>query len=186
MDFRLATIEDTKELLAIYAQYINTPITFEYELPTEGEFVNRIKSIQGIYPYVVCELNRKIIGYAYAHRQKEREAYKWNVELSIYIDKNFTSKGIGRKLYEKLLEILKIQEIKTVYGGVTLPNEKSEKLHYSLGFKKIGIYNNTGYKCGEWHTVVCFEKVINEYILNPKEFIEIDKISEKIIKKILK
>ena len=86
------------------------------------EFTERIYNISKGYPYIVCEDEEgAIIGYAYAHRHMEREAYQWNAELSIYIDRTFISKGIGKKLYCILIEILKLQGIRTVYGCVTLP-----------------------------------------------------------------
>ncbi len=165
MKIRLATIADSGAILKIYAQYIDTPITFECTLPSEDEFVRRIGSITGTYPYLVCEERGEIVGYAYAHRQKEREAYQWNAELSVYIHQAYTGKGLGKSMYGILMEILKLQGVKTVYGGVTLPNEKSERLHISLGFKLLGIYHNTGYKCGRWYDVGWFEKAIAPYDL---------------------
>lgn len=90
----------------------------------------------------------------------QRAAYQWNAELSIYLDRCHTSRGIGKLLYCCLMDLLKLQGVKTVYGGVTLPNEKSERLHQALGFRQLGIYRNTGYKCGSWHDVAWFEKQI--------------------------
>lgn len=162
----------------IYSQYIDTPITFEYALPTEAEFTERVKKISSVYPYLVCEVNGRIIGYAYAYRQKERKAYQWNAELSVYLDNTYVTRGIGRKLYSILIEILKMQGIKTVYGGVTIPNKKSETLHLALGFKQLGIYHNTGYKCGKWYDVAWFEKEIAPYGQNPEPVIPIQKLSK--------
>lgn len=129
---------------SIYAQYIETTITFEYTLPTEQAFSERIASISSVYPYLVCEEGGRAVGYAYAHRQMEREAYQWNAELSIYLDPSVTSKGLGRKLYGVLMEVLKLQNIKTVYGVVTQPNLKSEKLHLSMGFTRAGFFPEHG------------------------------------------
>lgn len=178
MKFRFVTVDDSSYLLNIYAQYIDTPITFEYVIPTEEEFSKRIIDISQDYPYLICEDDNKIIGYAYAHRHMTREAYQWNAELSIYLDKSYRSKGLGKEFYRKLIEILRLQGIKTVYGCVTVPNEKSEKLHTSLGFSSIGIYHNAGYKCGKWHDVQWFEKSINSYDLDPTPFLSISEISE--------
>lgn len=185
MKIRFARLSDTDAILKIYSQYIDTPITFELVLPSKSAFIERIKTITSTYPYLVCEDNEKIIGYAYAQKQREREAYQWNAELSIYIDKNFVSQGFGKKMYTALTEILKEQGIKTVYGGVTLPNEKSKKLHLSLGFKPIGIYHNTGYKCGTWLDVLWFEKTIAPYTHEPKSIVSINEIDDEKIKTIL-
>ena len=165
---RFVREEDCGRLLEIYGQYIRTPITFEYELPTEAEFRERIRSIGRGYPYLVWEEDGRVLGYAYAHRQMVREAYQWNAELSIYLDRMATSKGVGTRLYQALMELLRLQGVRTVYGGVTVPNEKSQRLHLALGFKSLGIYHNTGYKCGLWHDVEWFEKQLLPYEAEPQ------------------
>ena len=104
MKVRFATTKDTISILKIYEEYIDTPITFEYKLPTEKEFEERIKEIIKEYPYIVCEQEGKVVGYAYAHKYKERKAYDFDVELSIYISKSYTSKGEGKKLYNIYME----------------------------------------------------------------------------------
>ncbi|WP_176012064.1 GNAT family N-acetyltransferase [Victivallis sp. Marseille-Q1083] len=176
MEIRLTTKGDSAALLRIYAQYIDTPITFETVLPSEREFTARFASISGIYPCLVAGENGRIIGYAYAHRQMERAAYQWNAELSIYLDRAFTSRGLGRKLYAVLMEILKRQGIKTVYGGGTVPNPAREKLHLALGFRRIGIYRRTGYKCGAWHDVAWFEKAIAPCRPEPEPVLPVERI----------
>ena len=160
---RFVREEDCGRLLEIYDQYIRTPITFEYELPTEAEFRERIRSIGRGYPYLVWEEDGRVLGYAYAHRQMERAAYGWNAELSVYLDRAFTSRGLGGRLYRVLMELLRLQGVRTAYGCVTLPNEKSEGLHRALGFRQLGVYRNTGYKCGAWHDVAWFEKALGPY-----------------------
>ena len=98
LNIRQVTIEDTKDILKIYEPYIlNTPITFEYDLPSIKEFEERIRKITSKYPYLVCEENNKIIGYAYASEYKGRKAYDYTVELSIYIKEGYNKKGIGKK-----------------------------------------------------------------------------------------
>ena len=183
---RLATINDSKNLLKIYSQYIDTAITFECKLPTKEEFEKRISDITKDYPYLVYEENGEILGYAYGHKQREREAYQWNAELSVYLDESCTSKGLGKKLYCILIEILKVQGIRNVYGAVTVPNKKSEGLHLGLGFKSLGIFHNTGYKNNKWHDVEWFEKQIMEYNIDPAPFISISKINEEKIQEIIK
>ncbi|WP_297204609.1 GNAT family N-acetyltransferase [uncultured Brachyspira sp.] len=188
MKVRLANTEDTLSILKIYSQYIETSVTFEYKLPTEEEFKKRIENITQKYPYLVCEDENdknKIIGYAYANKFMDREAYNWNAELSVYIDNSNTSKGIGKKLCFIIIEILKYQGIKNIYSKVTIPNDKSEKLHYSLGFNLIGTYHNAGYKNNNWHDVGIFEKEIYSNIDKPKDIINIKEISNDKIKNII-
>lgn len=176
MKIRFAAPADSRALLKIYAQYINTPVTFECTLPTEPEFRARIAEIQTVYPYLVCHEGGRIIGYAYAHRQMARAAYQWNAELSVYLDEGYTSRGLGRALYGSLIEILKMQGIKTVYAGVTVPNQKSEGLHAALGFRRLGVYRNTGYKCGAWHDVAWFEKQIAPYNTEPSPVLPVHRL----------
>lgn len=124
---RMAVMEDAPEILAIYEPYIRkTTITFEYEVPTVEAFRQRMAGILGAYPYLVCEMDGKIAAYAYAHRFQERAAYQWNAELSVYVDENCTGMGMGKALYQALIEILKCQNVKNAYALVTSPNEKSD------------------------------------------------------------
>lgn len=183
---RIVQETDTAEILGIYEPYIkDTVITFEYEIPSVDDFRSRIREISSDYPYIVCVSDGKIIGYAYAHRQMERAAYQWNAELSVYIDKACLRCGIGKALYSALIEILQTQNVCNVYGGVTSPNENSEKLHEYFGFKRLGVYHSTGYKCGVWHDVTWFEKLIGNYDLEPKPFVSIQEIDKNVIKEIL-
>lgn len=167
MSLRLATPQDAQALVHIYGQYIHTPITFEYELPSPQEFQARITHILECYPYLVWEEAGVPIGYAYAHRFKERAAYQWGAELSVYVAQGHTSQKVGRRLYSALMELLAIQGVRTVYGIVTVPNAKSEGLHRGLGFQDTGICRNTGYVAGAWRDVQTFEKAINPYDLDP-------------------
>lgn len=154
---RFASGSDAESLLKIYAQYIDTPITFDYTLPTVTEFQSRINRIVSEYPYLIYEEDGVILGYAFAHRHMERAAYQWNAEATIYLDKSVHSKGIGTYLYSKLIELLRLQGIRNVYGCVTHPNEKSERLHEALGFQNVGTYHQAGYKCDRWYDVIWYE-----------------------------
>ena len=178
--FRFATEGDAEEILGIYKPYIeNTTITFEYEVPAVEEFRERIRETLEKYPYIVCTYDEKIIGYAYAHRIWSRAAYQWDVELSVYTDGNYAGNGIGKKLYKILIEILKLQNVVNVYALITYPNENSEKMHNYFGFKKIAVFEKSGYKFGKWIGVTWFEKAISEHAKNPKplkKISEIDKI----------
>ena len=122
MILRFVTPQDCPALLDIYAQYIDTGVTFEYDLPTREEFTARISGICRDYPYLVCQEGDRVLGYAYAHRVWERAAYQWNAELSVYLAPDAVGKGLGKKLYAALEDLLRLQGVLTVYGLVTLPN----------------------------------------------------------------
>ena len=138
-----------------------------------------------MYPYLVYEEGQKILGYAYAHSFMEREAYKWDAELSIYMDYNHKSKGLGKKLCLSLINILKYQGFKTLYYRVTSGNIASEKFHDYFEFKKCGMLYNTGYKSSKWHDVIIYEKQINEYDETPKYIIKIKDIDKDTLNRII-
>ncbi len=163
MKLRFATVEDAPVLLEIYRQYIDTTITFEYELPSVEEFGKRIQEYSEMYPYFLCEEEGRCVGYVYAHKAQERAAYQWNAELSIYLDENYRGRKIGVRLYQMMEELLKLQGVKTLYGLVTTPNPRSERLHLQTGFLLAGRYHNTGYKKNTWCDVLLFEKSIGDY-----------------------
>lgn len=182
---RRATCADAASCLEIYRSYINTAITFESALPSCEEFAGRIRTISKNYPYLVAEQNGTIIGYAYAHEFKERSAYQWGSELSIYLAPSATHSGIGKALYQCLIVLLKHQGIRTAYGIITTPNDASEALHTSLGFTKSAHLRNAGFKEGAWHDVAWFEKQIAAYSENPDKFVSLSDISESYIAGVL-
>lgn len=156
--FRVAQEADAPDLLAIYAPYIATPVTFEEQLPSEEEFARRIREYARDYPYLVCLRDGQPVGYAYAHRAMERAAYRWNAELSIYLAPEAAGQGVGKRLYQALEELLGMQGVRNLYGVVTAPNPASEALHRACGFRLIGVHQASGYKCGRWRDVLWYEK----------------------------
>lgn len=156
---RQATIIDAEAILDIYKPFIeNTAITFEYTVPSIEEFRMRIKPILEHYPYLVCEFNNEVIGYAYAHKFRERAAYDWDIETSVYVNESFHQMGVATKLYTQLLEECTLQGFHNAFAGITLPNIKSENFHAKLGFTSIGVFKNAGFKQGAWHSVLFMER----------------------------
>src|SRR5712691_1555962 len=97
---RLARPSDAMSILGIYAPYIlNTSFTFETEVPTNESFAQRIISCLEDWPWLVCEIDGVPAGYAYAARHRERAAYQWCVESSVYVHDNFQQRGAARSLY---------------------------------------------------------------------------------------
>lgn len=160
---RFALPADAPALRAIYAQYIGTSVTFEFELPSAAEFARRIEEVSAFYPYLVWEEDGRILGYAYAHRFAERAAYQWSAELSVYVDMTAHARGVGKRLYAALIDLVRLQGVRTVYGLVTSPNEKSERFHEALGFASAGVTKNVGFKNGGWHGVTTYELPIAPY-----------------------
>lgn len=167
-NIRLATEADSASILEIYSPYItDTVITFEYEVPTIMAFSKRITNIQKKYPWLLCEVNGIVVGYAYAAEYMQRKAYDWSVDFSIYINHKYHRKKIGKALYFALFELLVLQGYYNAYAGITLPNIKSEGLHQSFGFNPIGVYQNVGYKFDNWHDVKWFQLKIQDCSKSP-------------------
>lgn len=170
INIRAAKIEDAEELLGIYSYYVKkTAITYEYEVPSLDEFKNRISNTLKIYPYIVAESEGKIIGYAYAGRFNSKSGYDFDVEMTIYLDHNVKGKGIGKKLYSYLEEILKSQGIVKLIALITPPmNEKecdiyrSVQFHESMGYKLSGKLESSGYKFNRWFDTVIMDKTIGK------------------------
>jgi phosphinothricin acetyltransferase len=163
MRFRLATVADAAELLEIYKPYVEkTAITFEYEVPTVTEFAGRIERTSKIFPYLVAVENEKIIGYAYASRYRERAAYDWVVELSIYLDENERAHGVGSQLYQKLLTALSALNYQRAYACITYPNPDSIKFHEKFGFEHIGVMQKSGYKFGQWYGIAWMDLALQK------------------------
>lgn len=153
MEIRFAGAADAQDLLGLYGQYIDTPITFECALPSRAEFARRIEGIGRAYPYLLCREGERTVGYAYAHRQMEREAYQWNAELTVYVRRGREGLGIGTALYGALIPKLREMGLVNLYGVLGLPNPGSEALHRHFGFTRQGLYPRMGFKLGEWHDV---------------------------------
>ena len=159
---RIATPQDAKSLLDIYTPYVkNTAITFEYEVPSLQEFTNRIAHTLQKYPYIVAEINNKIVGYAYASVFNERPAASWTTEVSIYVEQNSKKKGIGKKLYETLEKILLLQNIVNVTACVACPEQNDEYLntnslnfHIHMGYTIVGKFYKCGYKFHRWYHII--------------------------------
>lgn len=181
---RLVTPDDAAALRDIYAQYIDTPITFELKLPDLAEYARRVEETRAEFPYLISEYKGRILGYAYAHRIREREAYQWSAELSIYLDREATARGLGSPLYETLIRLLKLQNIRNVYGGITQGNKQSTRFHEKLGFTPMGTYRNIGYKNGQWLDVLWYERQIAPYD-EPEPFIPFRKMDESMVADVL-
>jgi L-amino acid N-acyltransferase YncA len=183
---RLATPADAKQILDIYGPYIEqTSFTFETEIPTIKSFEERISNYLANYPWLVCEINGKIAGYAYATRHRERTAYQWCVESSVYIHDDFLRSGIARALYTALFEILTRQGFNNVYAVINLPNDRSVAFHESCGFEYFATYESVGYKLGRWKNVGWWRLKINEYTMEPPAPVWFSELNKDFLKELI-
>lgn len=165
---REATTEDAARLVEIYSYYVrNTAVSFEYEVPTVEEFTERIHRVKRKYPYLVCEKEGVVIGYAYASAYSTRDAYSWTAATSIYVDKDYRRQGIGRKLYLELEDRLQKQGIVNLLAGAAFCEPEDEYLthdsynfHRKQGFEKAAHMKGIGKKFDRWYDLLWMQKKI--------------------------
>ena len=157
---RDATAADAAAIAEIYNHYVeHTVVTFEETLVSAADFAARIESVHAAgFPWLVAEQAGRVLGYAYATKWKERSAYRFSAEVTVYLAPTATGRGIGTLLYERLFEALADEDVHRAYAGVTLPNEASVRIHARLGFQPVGVYEQVGRKFGFYHDVAWFEK----------------------------
>jgi phosphinothricin acetyltransferase len=159
---RAATADDSEALARIYNHYIReSVITFEETEVAASEMVDRVAKIDRLsLPWLVAESGGVVVGYAYAGKWKERSAYRYAVESTVYLDPNHTGRGIGTRLYKDLLTSLRATSVHTVIGGVALPNAASVALHEKLGFTKVAQFKEVGFKFDRWIDVAYWQFVL--------------------------
>lgn len=154
MVVRPATSVDAEAVAEIYAPYVrDTAISFETVAPDGGEMRRRIETTMEQFPWLVGDVDGRVVGYAYASAHRTREAYQWSADVSVYLDARWHGRGLGRTLYTDLFGRLVRQGYVNAYAGITLPNAKSVGLHEALGFTPVGTYRTVGFKLGAWRDV---------------------------------
>lgn len=172
MKIRSAHPADAPALLDIYAPYVeHTRVTFEYDVPTPDDFADRIRRTLTGYPYLVAEENGILVGYAYASPFKERAAYGWSAETTIYVSEKRQRAGIGRALYTALEAWLAKQNVCNLYACIAFPNPSSIAFHESFGYRRAAHFTSSGYKQGMWVDIVWMEKELCPHEIPPKPFI---------------
>jgi phosphinothricin acetyltransferase len=174
---RLATEDDASQILEIYAPFCrDSTVSFETEPPPPEEMRRRIQKTLPDFPWLVCDEDGLILGYAYASRHRERAAYRWSVDVSVYVRDGRRRGGLGRALYTSLFAILRLQGFHNAVAGVTLPNPGSEGLHSAMGFRPVGVYPRIGYKCGGWHDVAWSQLALRDPEPDPRPPLALDAV----------
>jgi len=162
MTIRMATGHDSAAMLAIYAPIVrDTAISFELEPPTVDEFASRIAKVQEHHPWLVFEEQGAILGYAYATTFRERAAYRFTAETTVYVRDDARRRGVARALYVDLFARLRAEGIMTALAAIALPNPASVALHESLGFRPIGVFHRVGFKFDRWHDTGWWERPLD-------------------------
>ncbi len=149
---------DAASCAAIYAPHVEgSPTSFEEQVPDTTEMAARIERVVATHPWLVAEGGGEVLGYAYACRHRERPAYRWAADVSVYVAAGERRRGLGCSLYEALFERLRRQRFQVACAGITLPNEASVALHERLGFTAVGVSRRIGWKAGAWRDVGWWE-----------------------------
>ncbi len=174
---RAARPEDAAAIAAIYAPFVTTgTVSFEIDAPDARAMRTRMAASDGLYPWIVATTGEDaagsdggVLGYAYATKFRDRPAYKYVVETSIYVAGTVERQGTGRLLYEALIDTLRPQGFTQAIGVIALPNEGSIGLHEATGFRRAGVYREVGYKNGRWIDVGVWQCPLNRSTLPPTE-----------------
>jgi L-amino acid N-acyltransferase YncA len=153
--------EDSRRICEIYNHYVeNTSISFEEAPVPQEEMETRIATISTTYPYFIYEADGVLLGYAYANKWRDRSAYRYVAEVTVYIDKDHLGQGIGRLLLTALLDECRKRGLHTLMAVISLPNEASIRLHEEFGFKKAAHFTEVGYKQNKWIDVGYWELLL--------------------------
>jgi len=173
MRLRAATPDDAAAIADIYARFVReTAVSFETEPPDEAAIRGRIEAGGDLYPWLVAEEEEEegvLLGYAYAARFRDRPAYRFVVETSVYLRAGAEGRGLGRQLYEPLLAMLEAAGFTQAIAAITLPNDASVRLHERLGFERAGTYRQVGWKLGAWHDVGLWQRPLAPAGTPPEE-----------------
>ena len=177
---RLAERADVPGILEIYSPFIlETAVTFEESVPDEESFWKRIQEIMTELPFLVCEIDGRIAGYAYASGYRSRASYRWTKEVSVYVHPDFHRKRVAQALYTSLNEMVRYQGIADLLAIITIPNESSVAFHEHFGYRKCGEFLKVGYKLGQWQNVGWFELFLQDETQAPKDrILTLNEISE--------
>lgn len=184
---RLATPEDAAKLLPLYAPFVReTAVTFEYEVPEVEEFADRIRRVRQDLPWLVCEINGQTAGYSYASHFRERAAFGWDCEFSIYLHKDFFRAGVGSALFRCIKELLTAQGYCRFYSMITYPNPQSVEFHRKNGWQELAVYPQCGYKHGSWHDLLVMQMLLQDPMPgSPQPPVAVDNLPPDTVKNLL-
>ncbi len=169
-EVRSAGPHDACGILSIYGPVVRDTIaSFETEVPDIPEMRRRIAATTCSLPWLVAVEDGDVVGYAYAGRHRERSAYRWSVDVSVYVAAGRRGRGVGRLLYERLLGTLRDLGYVSAFAWIAVPNPASVGLHQGLGFRRVGTFEKVGYKHGAWCDVEWWRLALREPPSQPDE-----------------
>ena len=188
---RPARREDAGACRLIYAPYVEkTAITFDYDVPSEEAFCGRMLRTGDVYPFLVADCSGTIAGYACCGVFKDRRAYDWSAEMTVYVRQDMHGMGIGRLLYEKLEKVCREMHLLNLNACIAKPKgddpyltDASERFHARMGYRQVGIFHDSGYIFGRWYDMVWMEKMLGDHPEKPEEIIKFPDLSEEALRR---
>jgi phosphinothricin acetyltransferase len=166
--------QDAADVAAIYAPHVTVGLaSFEDVTPDAAEMAARLTRMTSWAPWLVAVTpersggGEQVVGYAYASRHAERAGYRWDVDLSVYIAPAWQGQGLGRRLYDALVPVLRLQRFLHAYAGIALPNPASVRLHEAIGMRRVATYERVGWKRGAWLDVAWLHMPLVADLPNP-------------------
>ncbi|HET9074734.1 MAG TPA: GNAT family N-acetyltransferase [Solirubrobacteraceae bacterium] len=145
---------DAAACVEIYRPFVvDSAVSFDITPPTPEEFAEKIARVSQTHAFLVADDDGTVAGYAYSAPYRERAAYRWSAEVSVYVHADYRGRGVGRRLYDVLLDLMRRQGLRTAIAGITQPNPASMALHEACGFTSVGIFERIGFKAGAWRDV---------------------------------
>ena len=170
MNIRVATRDDAEAMADLYRPIVlDSFISFEAVPPTAAEMAARISQTLASHPWLVAEVDGRFAGYAYGSAHRARAAYRWSCDVSCYVSPDAQRRGVGKALYTRLIEILKLQGFHAAHAGIALPNAASVALHEAVGFRPVGVYEEVGFKNGSWRDVGWWSVKLQDHGPDPAE-----------------
>ncbi len=166
---RPAHAGDAHDIARIYSAYVTGSVASFEEDPPTAEVVEERMLAEPRLPWLVAVAGYQLLGYCYASRHRARAAYRWSVDVSVYLDDGRRGHGLGRALYARLLPEVRTLGYVCAYAGIALPNEASVRLHERLGFTSVGVFRHVGFKHGKWHDVGWWQLTLTDPPAAPGE-----------------
>lgn len=167
---RAAQVEDGAAVADIYGPYVRyTAVSFEADVPTAAMMADRIEATLPTHPWLVVERDGAVVGFTYAGKHSQRAAYRWTVDVTVYVNRDECRGGVGRQLYGALLTTLRMQGFRSAFSEIVLPNPGSVRLHEAMGFRNLGVHKDIGHKLGQWHDIGYWRLGLSESSTPPEE-----------------
>ncbi len=163
--------EDAPAIAAIYAHHVrHGTASYDLEAASADETLAKIRRILSAgWPFIVAEADGEVVGYAYATQFRDRAAYAWTCENSIYVHPDQQGRGLGKVLLEELCERAERSGFRQMIAVIGGAEPASIALHSKCGFRQVGRLHSAGWKHGRWLDNVYMQRSLGAGSSGPPE-----------------